>query len=374
MKSKFPGYIDDYLENNILNSEKVIVVFDTNILLNLYRYEKKIVNDILMQMKSLKKNKFFEIWLPHQVALEFNLQRKSTFKKQEKAVQSIKDEFRSFKKKIEGHSIVGGKNSELFPLKKELGAHFDKIANVINSHLPQQNRVKRKDSVIDHIYEIFDGLVGDCYSSERMEHIEAEGNYRFNNNIPPGFEDDSKEITYSYMGTKVDAKYGDYILWSQLINKAKSNAMTLVLVTGDEKPDWHSKEYDRVRPELINEFKLKTGQDFYSLTLPNFQRFFEPKLKRKLSEQTTNEIIELNQKDNTGWLEDVLSVFHHYDRPLHLKEVYKTILDATSRDLPPSWDVIIRRTIYNHCSDVKAYLGKKDLFRKLESGKYELRK
>lgn len=140
------------------------------------------------------------------------------------------------------------------------------------------------------------------------------------------------------------------------------------------KTDWQSKEFLRVKPELITEFKLKTGQDFFALTLPDFQRHFGAKLKHKLSKKTTKEIAELTKKDSTGWLDDILSAFRHFERPLTLKEIYDYIMRNSDRDFPPSWNVIIRRTIYNHCSDVKAFLGKKDLFKKLGSGLFELRK
>ncbi|PKH07045.1 PIN-like domain-containing protein [Moritella sp. Urea-trap-13] len=373
MKSKFPGYIDNYLENNILNSKKVLVSFDTNILLNLYRYEKSISADIISQIRSLKRNKFFDIWLPHQVALEFNLQRKATFKKQERAIHAIEDEFKSFKKTIEGLSKIGGKNSEVFPLKKELGVHFDTIGNIIKDYLPKTRSQDSSDPVINNVYDIFNGVVGDSYSQEDMANIEREGEFRFSNNIPPGYDDEGKEIIYSYSGVKINAKYGDYILWKQLIDKASQEQLTVVLVTGDVKSDWQSKEYSRVRPDLITEFKLKTGQDFYALTLPDFQRFFDSKLKRKLSDKTTNEMIELTAKDNSGWLNEILSAFEHFDNPLTLKEIYKFIASHSDRDLPPSWEVIIRRTVYNHCSDVSAYLGKKDLFEKISSGYYRLR-
>ena len=240
MRSKFPGYVDDYLEKHILTSSKVLVVFDANILLNLYRYEKSIVNDIISQIKSLKRNSFFKVWLPHQVALEFNSLRKSTFKKQERAIHSIEDEFKSFKTIIEGHSKVGGKNSEIFPLRKELGSHFDKIGNIIKSHLPKEKSIKNSDPVIDDIFSIFDGLVGSAYSFEEMEVLEKEAKYRYDNKIPPGFDDEGKDVTYSYAGVKIEAKYGDFILWKQLIDTAVEEKLTLVFVTGDVKSDWQS--------------------------------------------------------------------------------------------------------------------------------------
>lgn len=373
MKNKFPGYMDDYLENNVLSKSKVLVVFDTNILLNLYRYEKTIVDDIIKQIRSLKTNKNFEIWLPHQVALEFNLNRKSVLRNQESSVQAINKKFSSFKKDIEGLSTIGGKNSELHPLKNELSSSFEDINNIIKTYLPKKSSLEKTDNVVNEIYELFDGIVGEAFSFEEMNSIVREGEDRYQHGIPPGFEDDAKELIYSYSGIKVRAKYGDFILWKQLIDKASSDKISVVFVTGDVKSDWQCKEFMRVRPELITEFKLKTNQDFYALTLTDFQSHFGEKLKYKLSEETTAEIVELTKEDSLGWLEEVQEVFYHFKKPLTLKEIYEYITQNSDRNFPPSWEVIIRRTIYRHCSDVKAFLGKKDLFKKLESGKYELR-
>ncbi|SBS27245.1 hypothetical protein MSP8887_00585 [Marinomonas spartinae] len=373
MKEKFPGYIDDYLETNVLVENKILVAFDTNVLLNLYRYEKTIVDDIVQLMRSLKENRHFEVWLPHQVALEFNFNRKSVIRNQERSVYIIENKFKSFKKDLEGVSKIGGKKSELFSLKSELSQDFESINEIIKSHLPKKSSSNKVDVVIKKIYDLFDGNVGDSYNSSVMEEIELEGEYRYKHGIPPGFEDDSKSTIYSYSGIKVNAKYGDLILWKQLIDKAKEDDISVVFVSGDVKGDWQCKDFLRVKPELITEFKLKTKKEFYALTLTDFQRFFYDKLNYKLSKETTEEIKELTKSDSVGWLDEVLSAFYYFNRSLTLKEIYEYIAINSDRDFPPSWDSIIRRTIYNHCSDLKAYLGKNDYFRKLESGKYELR-
>lgn len=52
-------------------SEKVwkdgIIVFDTNVLLNLYRYSEEARDELLELMKSFQKR----LWMPYQVGLEF---------------------------------------------------------------------------------------------------------------------------------------------------------------------------------------------------------------------------------------------------------------------------------------------------------------
>lgn len=373
MRSSFPGYADDYLELSILNSQEAIVAFDTNVLLNLYRVEASVSADILSQIRYLIEMKEFEVWIPHQVALEFNTLRKSTHREKSKSVSRVASEFKAFKKSLENLAKVGGKNGEVYPLKRELGAHFHEIDIVIKKHLPKNNR-KLKDSLGHEIFEVFEGKVGVPYTKEQMLEVEAEAEYRFSNKIPPGFEDNGKEEAYSFNGISIKNKYGDYILWKQLIDRANEKNKTVILVTADTKPDWQSKEYGRVRPELITEFNLKTGQKFYSFTLPAFEHQFRKQLKRNLSFESKTSIQELNKRDNSGWLDDIFAAFHHYSKALTLKEIYSYVKENSEREeFPPTWETVIRRTIYNHCSDVTAYLGRGDFFQQVESGVYKMR-
>jgi hypothetical protein len=374
MKNSFSGYVDNFLENNILEASEAIIAFDTNILLNLYRVEASVSKDILSQIKYLIDNEHFEVWLPHQVALEFNTLRKPTLREKNRSVSVIENEFNSFKKKLQGLASVGGKNSEIYPLKKELGNYLHEIDNVIKRHSPKKASLKSKDIIGQTIFDIFENRVGEPYTKDQMSEVEKDASYRFDNKIPPGYDDSEKESSYSFNGINISAKYGDYILWRQLIEYAQKKEKTIILVTADVKPDWQSKEFGRVRPELITEFKLKTEQDFYALTLLEFEQHFRSQLKRKLSTESTSQIEELNKRDNTGWLKDINLAFEHYERKLSLKELYSYVKKHSKREeFPPSWKVIIRRTIYNHCSDVTAYLGKDDLFQKVESGVYKLR-
>lgn len=374
MKSSFPGYIDDFLESKILAADQIIVAFDTNILLNLYRVEPSASDDILSQIHSLLENEYFDVWLPHQIALEFNTLRKTTLRERNKSVNIIDSEFKSFKKKLQGLAEVGGKNGEVYPLKVELGEHLHNIHNIIKKHSPKAHETKQKDVIGQKLFELFEGRVGDSFTQTQMSEVEEEANYRFAHNIPPGYDDSAKEESYSYNGVSISTKFGDFILWKQLIEYAKHKKRTTILVTADVKPDWQSKDFERVRPELITEFKLKTNQNFYALTLPDFERHFRKQLTRNLSPDSKSQIRELNRKDNAGWLDDIKSAFSDYSVELSLKEIYSHVEATSQRDeFPPTWHTIIRRTIYNHCSDLSAFLGKDDVFKQIRSGVYKLR-
>lgn len=85
MKDTFLGY-SRKTENEIkkiwLNG---IIVFDTNVLLNLYRYSKATRETFVDLIKKFKD----KIWLPHQAALEYNKNRYEVISDQEKAYKEF---------------------------------------------------------------------------------------------------------------------------------------------------------------------------------------------------------------------------------------------------------------------------------------------
>lgn len=67
-----------FFEHYSLSNEKIkdiwqngLVVFDTNVLLNLYRYNKETCDDILNYMKTFGDR----LWMPYQVGWEYNNNR-----------------------------------------------------------------------------------------------------------------------------------------------------------------------------------------------------------------------------------------------------------------------------------------------------------
>ena len=69
--------------------EGAVIVLDTNILLNLYRYSEATRDEILSVMEKLKDR----LWMPYQVGLEYFNNRVNTF-------SSIADMHNDFKKKL----------------------------------------------------------------------------------------------------------------------------------------------------------------------------------------------------------------------------------------------------------------------------------
>ncbi len=87
------------------------------------------------------------------------------------------------------------------------------------------------DEFLEVITKLLAGKVGP-YSEEDLEKIYEDAEKRFILKQPPGYEDVKKTVP---------ERYGDVVLWFQLIDYAKSLERPLIFVTDDEKEDWWRK-------------------------------------------------------------------------------------------------------------------------------------
>ncbi|MFV0447136.1 MAG: PIN-like domain-containing protein [Vibrio sp.] len=375
MKELFAGYSEDYVSQYLLNEKKIIVSFDANILLNLYRYEFEVKEQVVSLIENIKNKEKFDIWIPHHAALEFNVNRKKVINQSKSRIDDIRKQFAKFKKDVQGASTIGGKRGGLFSLNSELSECFDNMHVILERHKKNLNTSK-KDKLIDTIFSVFDGHVGEPIDALGLDRLINEADGRFSKNIPPGFEDSDKTNLLVFNGISVDCKYGDYIIWRSLIDKSKIENLPVILISDDVKSDWRCNEYNRVKPELINEFLHETGNHFYSMSITEFERLFKSYLEFSFTAEASSQInnVTKNDRNTENWLGYILDAYKFYGRKtLKLKEINNYILNNYNKDFPATWDVIVRRTIYNHCSDLSAYLGKKDIFEKVNSGEYKLR-
>src|SRR5206468_12065977 len=97
-------------------------------------------------------------------------------------------------------------------------------------------------------------------------------------------------------------KYGDAVIWFQLLDIATSTKKPVVFVTRDTKEDWwlqHNGETIGPRPELIQEMQKMAGVRFYMYAMPRFlefaQQFFG--MRPEPTKKATTEIKEIEQQE-----------------------------------------------------------------------------
>lgn len=153
----------------------------------------------------------------------------------------------------------------------------------------------QKDDVLDEINKLFDGNVGKNYDKENLERIKKEGAERYSKRIPPGYKDNKKEE---------HKRYGDLILWYQIIDKAKETNKPIIFISGDVKEDWWlEKSGKRLMPlpQLKKEIYEKANVEFHIYTADRFLEVADKFLKlnttdkNKISPETINEIKKIRE-------------------------------------------------------------------------------
>jgi hypothetical protein len=291
MKTKFKGYYKPQPKEFEKLWQEGVFVFDTNVLFDFYRYSEDTINVWFSIFEELKD----KIWIPHWVGLEYHRGLEERIREQvEKYTSTIKD-LENFSKKI--------KTQREHPfLSKELQEKAQLFYEEYNKELSSQKR-KLKDLIVDNpvkekIAQIIGDNIGDALSDEDRDAIVKDGDIRLPQNIPPGYVDYKEKNKRPGLD-----KYGDLIIWKQIIKYAKDNSKHIIFVTFDTKEDWYkvisfnnSKVLCGPRPELIEEFSKLTGCEIWFYSTPDFIDNAITKLKLNIEEEKLEKVKEETTK------------------------------------------------------------------------------
>jgi hypothetical protein len=283
MKDLFPGYFKKSKETIKKIWDNGIFYFDTNILLNLYRYSDS-TQESLMDVLEKYKNRIF---LPHQSALEFNKNRIEVIYEQIK----IYKEFQTNINKIQAE--LKSNNKHPF-LKESINVELDKVFSSIQSDviisINKYEEYLNEDPIYDRISSLFSGKISEPFTIEKLKEIYKLGEDRFKSFIPPGFRDKNKEN---------NNKYGDLVLWFQIIESAKMNKKDVIFITDEQKDDWIWKLKDGKsigpRQELVEELKKEANVELQFYSTENFLKFASDSVSEKVDAKALDEIRTLQE-------------------------------------------------------------------------------
>lgn len=125
------------------------------------------------------------------------------------------------------------------------------------------------DSVVERLTTLLEGRVGDKWPPDKLAALRKEGEDRYAKKIPPGYKDSKKD------SGEFD-KFGDLIIWKEMMAKAKADKRSVIFISDDAKEDWwwiHRGRKMGPRPELIEEFRAEAQQDFHIYEFSQFLRF-----------------------------------------------------------------------------------------------------
>lgn len=309
MKSSFTGYYAPTTEQYEILWKDALFVLDTNVLLNLYRLP-TLARDELIGVLELLKDR---LWIPHQVGLEFQRGRLTVIanerKSTEEALSAAQNVVGQVKSKVEGLQIdKRGLGIESQPLLDELERSNQKLIDAITAIHSSQLDVSSTDVVRQKLDILLDQKVGRSPGAQQdLDNLIADGEERFNNKIPPGFADSDKEKNpndayFIYDHIKYQRKFGDLILWKQLLDHVKEAKVKKVLfITADRKEDWWWREQGKTigpHPELMREIKREGGVElFWMYSSVQFVEHANKYSKAKVSTESVAEIEQVAQFD-----------------------------------------------------------------------------
>lgn len=293
MKSNFQGFYKPDEEEFKGIWDSCIFIFDTNILLNVYRYSPQARDTLIKVFETLNER----IWIPHQVGLEYNFKMIEEIKDQEQAYDRLKTKLETkFNEISDEYKNASLRHSNLKLDETLLNAvkiSMDKIKDDLNI---QKETHPNLHTAQLKLLNIFEGKVGEPFNQKKIDEIQETGILRYEMKIPPGWKDKSKKEKRYHDGFLYETKYGDLIAWNQILEYAKEKQANILFITDDQKEDWW-KEYKGEtigpQPELIQEFKRYTnGCKFYMYQAKQFLRFISKYINTDLPAEHFHQAIE----------------------------------------------------------------------------------
>lgn len=262
-----------------------LVVPDTNVLLNLYRFQREARDELLSLFESIESR----LWIPHQVGLEFHRNRLAVIAEQEAyfdkvqkdleaAIKILEDKVRAFGARIAlGKERVQKIDRRVDSMRKHLGDEVSAAEKGNEVHLDGRD----SDEVLARLEALLDGKVGGPMEPRELEEAKKEARRRAEAGIPPGYKDK----------TKPDPT-GDYLVWRQLMTEAKDRKLPVVFVTDDRKEDWYRREHGLTlgaRYELREEMTAEAGVPLLIMTTETFLRHAKTHLNADVSPATVDQ-------------------------------------------------------------------------------------
>lgn len=240
---------DDYSE--VLTQG--LIVLDSSVLLNLYRYAQQTRNDFISVLRSFGNR----IFVPHHVMIEFWRNREAVLK-DPLGWQTTANNLANYRE--QSLNLIRNWTRQTGLAQESINEFSETLEIAFQDVIGKVALIAREegigfanntdaDPVLAELEPLLQGCVGEGLSENDYEQAVSEARRRAGARIPPGYMDAAKTA---------DRAAGDYLIWLQVIHEAKTRKRDVLLVTGDVKEDWWRRERGELRgprPELVREIK-----------------------------------------------------------------------------------------------------------------------
>lgn len=263
MKSKLIEFMND----------EYVVVFDTNVYLNLYEYSPHVTDAFINILSSeCIKNK---LYIPSTVKREFYKNYRKCRGRQRIKIRDIsqrlkthtEDIQRKISKQLDELARLGFPN--INELEENCRAKIEEVHQAFDDY--EQNhriyqRVCTKYFKQDKVFQLVQDIENadralNPFTIDELYDLCEVGKQRYAASTPPGFADTK--------GKDGIEKYNDLLLWKEAIQLSKEKNCNMIFVTDDVKPDWRMKDSQGkmvFHSLLEEEFSKETGRIVLGLT------------------------------------------------------------------------------------------------------------
>lgn len=316
------GLFDGYEEYRTASKEdfrevllKGLVVPDTSVLLNLYRYNTRTRSQLLAALGRLN-----TLWVPSQVIGEFWRNRLATIRDSReisrRAISNLEQKSKELIAVI--GSWVNSRGAD--PAIKadlaavvesalgELAARIEAITEAETIDIPEDTN---SDPVVASLETLVAGKVGPAFTPEERQIAVKEADRRIECREPPGYKDKGKGLT----------PQGDYLIWKQILMEASRRRSNVLFITGDQKEDWwrigSGGELLGPRGELVSELLTQSGGRLYLLTPERFLGWARDLLGAEVSEESLADAGRVDRRiaglRPVDWTDEEAAVFDTLD-------------------------------------------------------------
>jgi hypothetical protein len=305
-------------EEEIAFWKQAIFVFDSSALLNFYEYSASARSGIYTSIFPLLQNR---LWITSQTEYEFLQNRERVMRSPNVLYKKLQEENypnRHFKSFLNQYTELRNKTlkdtrhpfmpvaffKSLDETLKRVQEEIDELEEIMVAESKRRLQEHEEQLKEDRLLEYFQMTKGFTFS-EQME-LAKEGEFRYRQMIPPGYKDNNND---DKRGLR---KFGDLIIWKQMLLLAREVKKPIILILDDLKEDWCYKDphdktrIDAPREELLKEMQDVGGVPFWAYSLSQFIFKSQEILDARIEGEVIAEVKEVSEQREESLLPAVL--------------------------------------------------------------------
>lgn len=264
-------------QQNIIDlfKDNTLIIMDSNVWLDLYKLPQTAIKCIV---DAIERNRSI-FWIPKQVYIEFNrhiiksrdeaLNRYKEIKKTSCELLSntkneINQKFENLKRNniLDAVTIQGNFDNKIKDIISYLKECLNTLDNVYQEEISCIS--KEKDIIMELVESLHKESNTNGFTTIELLEIYEEGEIRYKYKVPPGYSDALKKEPRESENDFLLRKYGDLIIWKEILNKVRTTDTNLLFIQNEKKSDWWELSVSttkRISKVLVQEFQAMTAEN-----------------------------------------------------------------------------------------------------------------